>query len=796
VPNRKTVTIAILLILVAIFAKITYTRGFPVQPGAAPAALQGPFTTEEDWVVTEIVRDITEMSAYPEKPAQNVSVTPDLRLDLWAPDAFSAVARAALVLQPNTSTQPPNAPPSVHAALLDLTPATLITASVSISRALATNMRDASAHEAAALILGAFALRESAGRFYDARWAMNRMTAHLAMAIALRGTTQPGIDGQLADAVLSIFTHHQTRALAMLDRLQKAQPSHPVAAWARALRMRITDDTRSLPTPADGSLLEKREYFRARRTTIGMTARLEFDRIGVEPAADWFRVMEASGLGVEDGWLVADAFAWERQEYEEVFERTHRRAIDGSAALNERAGRCLSAAGPEVLPWGAWAEFAQRHMAMLMGKADNFYRHTLGSEGRADAAKQVMTRQLGTLSMFPVATIFWTRGVKGGDADLTFIDAAIEFALHQPERLTPAAWAFLERSSHYEVIRHGIPMPATWFIAPAPRAAYERGSQMTDSGLSSKVDLLGAMLENAPYDAAVAHAYLAARYGTKVPYAEARRVYGPRWDYDIKVLRAAVPYAIEPLDRLALFQEACALSAGECISLGYELADADRAAEAAVAFERAFADDSLDAVKMSNSSGWLVDYYYHHDRTSDALVLAEQSAGTYSLRGLVTVAHLYEHLERFAEAEKAYVRAADRYDDPAQLLGFYYRAVNVRKQQDYDEKWRAALIQTFPEGLVLDSATDAARPPHSVVVTRDNEKVRKAGLQAGDLIVAVEGWRVDNVRQFHAVNAFDEGEQMKLTAWRGRRFPVDLTARNRVMGIEFRTDPIEGWRDK
>jgi hypothetical protein len=178
---------------------------------------------------------------------------------------------------------------------------------------------------------------------------MNRMTAHLAMAGVLRGDAEPGVDGQLALAVLSIFAHHQSRAFQVLDRLQNTQPSPPVDAWARALRMRVTEDTRALTNPRTASLLEKRGYFRARRATVGMTARLEFERLGVEPAADWFRMMETSGLGVEDGWMVTDALMWEREEYEEVFERIHGRIMDGdgSAALNAPAARGISDAGPQ-----------------------------------------------------------------------------------------------------------------------------------------------------------------------------------------------------------------------------------------------------------------------------------------------------------------------------------------------------------------------------------------------------------------------------------------------------------------
>jgi tetratricopeptide (TPR) repeat protein len=245
---------------------------------------------------------------------------------------------------------------------------------------------------------------------------------------------------------------------------------------------------------------------------------------------------------------------------------------------------------------------------------------------------------------------------------------------------------------------------------------------------------------------------------------------------------------------MRLAKTACDLSAVECIALGSELANADRASEAATAYERAFADPSLDAVALSNSSGWLVGYYYRHGRTAAALALAERSASTAAWQGTVTAALLYERLGRVEEAETAYRSAASGYDDPAQLIGFYYRAVVVRKQMQFEPAWKASLARVFPNGLVPVIA-DETKPARGVVVTKDNARSRKAGLQADDIIVGLEGWRVDNLQQYNAINAFFEREQMQMTAWRGHLFPITATNANRLFGIELRSYPIQGWRE-
>ena len=62
---RKIFSSALLVGLLGILGQIIYTRGFGTRLGAKAVPLAAPFTTEEAWVVDEIVRDITEMSVYP-----------------------------------------------------------------------------------------------------------------------------------------------------------------------------------------------------------------------------------------------------------------------------------------------------------------------------------------------------------------------------------------------------------------------------------------------------------------------------------------------------------------------------------------------------------------------------------------------------------------------------------------------------------------------------------------------------------------------------------------------------------
>src|SRR5690349_15768230 len=109
----------VLSALVIGLATIVYRQGFGWQLGAAPASLDTPYQTEEAWIAGEIVRDITEMSAYaadrtsrpdvrqPEALAGGVyKVSPVATLSSpvevnlsegpWSPSQFATLARAAL----------------------------------------------------------------------------------------------------------------------------------------------------------------------------------------------------------------------------------------------------------------------------------------------------------------------------------------------------------------------------------------------------------------------------------------------------------------------------------------------------------------------------------------------------------------------------------------------------------------------------------------------------------------------------------------------------------------------------
>ena len=125
--------------------------------------------------------------------------------------------------------------------------------------------------------------------------------------------------------------------------------------------------------------------------------------------------------------------------------------------------------------------------------------------------------------------------------------------------------------------------------------------------------------------------------------------------------------------------------------------------------------------------------------------------------------------------------------------------MHERKETRFEEGWKRWLTATFPEGLQPAAAAvplSAPKPARGVTVTKDNDLDRKARLQAGDLIVGLDGWRVDNLKQFRAINAFSQRPDRKLTVWRGPIYEDTLPWRAwSGTNVEFRTYPIVGWAE-
>jgi tetratricopeptide (TPR) repeat protein len=316
-----------------------------------------------------------------------------------------------------------------------------------------------------------------------------------------------------------------------------------------------------------------------------------------------------------------------------------------------------------------------------------------------------------------------------------------------------------------------------------------------DAGHTKSATDMAAILESAPYDFLLVDEYLTTKYGEKAPIEEIDRLAGARLQYDLRPIRRALSVLPDGDRRITLLRTSCRIAAGSCTDLGYELARLGRDDEASKAYETAFADPTLDQVAVADRSSWLLRYYATHDRIGPALKLAERVANTGAFDGLVGAAHLYERLGRTEDAEEMFRESARSYDNFSELLGFYYRAVEVRKTRELERAWRETREQVFPDGLTNAPVVDE-KPAVAVHVASDSAAARSIGLRAGDLIVAVDGWHVKNLPQYYAVRAFPEAGPVTLTLWRGHLMNVQIVDRAFVPEFRIENYPVQGWIER
>ncbi len=206
----------------------------------------------------------------------------------WEANGYAPLAAQLLGGKSGSIPAPDATPNDVLGLLLDLTGKNLATEDVLISGNLQRHPDSWQDHEAAALLLTALALREGPGSYSDSRTWLNRATAHLALAQALRGNQMATWPGLIAGAAIRTLPGRELDALAHLDQLD-GQANVPAAAltWISALRMLAKADWRVAEVTEKSPLLLKIVWYQV--LNVDLTHReaiLRLEKVVPEPESD------------------------------------------------------------------------------------------------------------------------------------------------------------------------------------------------------------------------------------------------------------------------------------------------------------------------------------------------------------------------------------------------------------------------------------------------------------------------------------------------------------------------------
>lgn len=777
------------------------------------------YANEEAWIVGETSRDIVEMMLYARDgllpsaqrlgfsvaeegapgpfPRYAVAFSPvpgnpqrqslGFASYIWAPESYEPLA-AGLLASLRLRLADPSPPGLVSDALTNPLPGVLAQESQRVSRRLQTAMLDAGAHEQAALIVGALALREAAGPFTDVRQALCRMAAHLAVARALRrGTASP--TAAYGDALLLTLVNRQKDALARIELLERAKPSPEWAAFLRGLRIRITRDWRILPEPAKATLFERLQHYEALRQSLDGAHAMDFlGSFKPEPIGDWGRLAFQSGVSVEQGHLFSPLLVGtEMHEAAEVYGilRGSPLTLDKVAEpLNAKPQRLVATeSGPRPLPqvigWGTWARFFQRNLVFAARASATFLNRMLSLEDEARELRGGLHESFSGLEIWPAESLTWLPRIGDPATDSPVRDAeglrsdgctrGLALTRDAPERVVPVFWSVLQSSCPGSATT--LILQSKWLrtLAPAGTAlmALYRGASLPPR--TDPRPLYAAMHELAPFDSTFLREVPPPAQATS---AQVKAFYGPLTDYDLVAMkRLAATQREDATAYRALYEKIAALVPREYLSLGDYLADLDRDDEAAAAYEKAV-EKAPDRVGVSHHVKWLVGYYLDRSRVDRAREVAQMAADVYSGGGLETMAYFQERTGHYAEAEDWRQKNVQRYGNSAQaaLDEFYIRYEHRIADGRFGGRSVAALAKVFPGGLERVSLAELTAPPPP------GDDVR----MEGDTVVAINGYRVHNDQQARVVWTFDDRPDWTMIAWRQGRYVEEKGRTNRL----------------
>jgi tetratricopeptide (TPR) repeat protein len=779
--------------------------------GTAPHAastLPAPFENESQFIVQTIVSDLAEQMFFAanhrmaglkeftvrvrekagsplDAPVYNLEIASKTgepaRIELaingpiWSPEVYEGVTAA---LAKTVGLKAPSAGTAgdtkLLAALTDANAGTIEKENQRISKELENDFTNPGLHEQAALVLGAFGLREHAGKLSDLHGALCRMTAHLAMASRLAGATPPTLNSHIADAMLFSLMNNQATALEKLDKIETTD----VAAqqWIRALRAYNTGDYRMLSKMPALSPIERIVWFRAFARSVDddvawakLTEKENF-------TTDFARIASEESFSVETGHqLLAVSVPSELKELAMIWGLSHGRKLQPAEltnVLNELPERGFTADGKvRIIGWGQWAGFLQRHLCHAIERDFHFMHEQWGVPEQAAEFATKCNQAFGGLRLYPFARRLMAtdKTVYGKAANecagtLTATPQLVPWAccsIWETKRFFSFA-SEMEAASNWHT--HGL-LPGT---AYRPEIVFGVGSFMRRR---DRLAYLHKLRERAPYDSEIAYEIFNDEYGRNPTYEEVEALYRPVLSFDTSAMtRVAATVENQPDRYEKLMATAAALDPSLYFSLGDFFKERQQNDKAASYFEKG-SKLGPDSIRTASYASWRVHYYLQRGDKQKAREIADEAGEVYSFVGLEAKGEFLEATGDYPGAFEWYGKIQERYESAGPLVGFCLRYKARTGDSRYDAELKKRSAALFPKGIQKVALKDfKSAPTDGALIMGENALTREAGLNVGDVIVAVFGVRVHTFNQYGSARDFNSDPEMDLIVWQGNAY--------------------------
>lgn len=559
--------------------------------------------------------------------------------------------------------------------------------------------------------------------------------------------------------------------------------------------MRSTKDFRSSGEGVIPTLLETREWFRARAEMIDADRAWDSLRLNAEqsPMADWTRIVRSQTPSVKLGhYLLREALGAELREFSTVVrinlgtEVSEQGIVD---LLNREPSRCVTAdatGAPQisVLGMGRWAAFEQRNLCSAIAADFAFMHKRWGVPEEAAAYRDKLDALFSGLRLYPLVR-------RQNATDVAYYkkaqDDSMALVRRSPHLVPAEAW----NEICYEVPFGPIYIPPPhafineWHkLNPLPGTAYHPFPRMNHPSLVSRPDAV-ARLEQmhrlAPYDTIITHNLLRLRDGDeptagKIEEAYARVIdYYPTTSRQLARLKAQDPEQFEKW-----MWKAVALDPSYLEDLADWFVARKQEDRAATTYAQWMANENNE-LRVAASAEWLVQYLERKGQTEKAAQLAERAAMTGSSAGFMTKARHLTRCGKIDEALEVYLENQRRYHAPGALIAFILKLPAAQRTVRCQQELKAATEKIFPSGLQkLAVSGKAAAPKVGVRVQKENDLIREAGLQQDDIIATVRGYQVPSWQGFTVLRSLDEDAPFEMQVWRKDRYlTLKLPARYR-----------------
>lgn len=713
-----------------------------------------------------------------------VNVELAANLPIWEPGRYDdAVAKMATIMGVRPTVPRSRPRQDILQELANPRLETLATISDDLSRNLAEQMLDATIHEQAALLLAAFALRERLEPVDDVRWALNRLTAHLAVAHWCAGT-EPGIEAQYALASAYALMNLQTNALERV-RWLGTQPQQNLH-WNRALFARITGDYRPLQTaPAESlSLLEWEERIYAISRSVGQQAAVKelrkFLKVtgGKDPGSDvCFCIFQGE---------LPDSVSMGRALYLEpllamtlkdlaLVSRVNGHALlkintpdELATRLNVEPGPCVHSEGQvRIVDWGAWAMQFQRRLAIYYARSLRFMEHQWGLPAAEVAQeKRQLDKVLGKLWLVPC--------LAGAFGDTAQLARAHELFVARPQvvPISAALDMIFNHSTQFATGRHSMDDPQfAQYLGELQYAPdFPTGTFLGFNGVIQYYDWSSdpkLAVRQMPYSSVAAHRYIRRLHP---PALEVRELLKNLSEYDTYAGRqVADSYSSEQLVAKEVVYQKIAEQDPDYYRTLFYLFLTNDPAKAAGYFEKA-REGGADPVGNANAAKPVVLYFLATGNQAKAKEIAEEACLTGSALGFEAMQAYCVKTHDYDRGLTAAQDEEDRYGDDDVVLNYLEM---VRKEppgyHGFDKLYEQRLARFNSADFITYQPTTA--PPVCGVKLVDAGRT----LRAGDIIVAVDGKAVRtsrelrNLRRRYSRKTGDE-QNIPMTVYRGGRY--------------------------